>query len=69
MFSSFFTRSNALEASTGNGLNDAQAEANGLLKLEAHDLTTYIKSQIAALQLPHSMSQLRTQAKQFENRP
>jgi hypothetical protein len=59
-----YSKQLALEASTGKG-NDA--EANRLLKLEVHDLTYYVKTQIAALQMP--MSQLKTHAKQWDNRP
>jgi hypothetical protein len=60
-----YSKQLALEAGTGKGFNDA--EANRLLKLEVHDLTYYVKTQIAALQMP--MSQLKAQAKQWDNRP
>jgi hypothetical protein len=60
-----YSKQIALEAGTGR--NDNQAEANRLLKLEVHDLTYYVKTQIAALQMP--MSQLKAQAKQWDNRP
>jgi hypothetical protein len=60
-----YSKQLALEASAGKGMNDA--EANHLLKLEVHDLTYYVKTQIASLQMP--MSQLKTQAKQWDNRP
>jgi hypothetical protein len=61
-----YSKQLAAEAANGRNLSDAQAEANRLLKLEVQDLTYYVRSQIAALQAPHSMSQLRTQAKTFE---
>jgi hypothetical protein len=60
-----YSKQLALEAANGKRFNDA--EANRLLKLEVHDLTYYIKTQIAALQMP--MSQLKAQAKQYDNRP
>jgi hypothetical protein len=56
-----------LEAANGRPVNDAQAKATRLLKLEVHDLTYYVKTQIAALQMP--MSQLKTQTKHWDNRP
>ncbi len=59
-----YSKQLALEAGMGKGMN---AEANQLLKLEIHDLTYYVKTQIAALQMP--MSQLKTQSKQWDNRP
>lgn len=62
-----YSKQLALESANGRPVNDAQAEANRLLKLEVHDLTYYVKTQIAALQMP--MSQLKTQAKQWDNRP
>jgi hypothetical protein len=61
-----YSKQLAAEAANGRNLSDAQAEANRLLKLEVQDLTYYVKSQIAALQQPHSMSQLRQSAKPFE---
>jgi hypothetical protein len=64
-----YSKQLALEAANGRNLNDAQAEGNRLLRLEVHDLTVYVKSQIAALQLPDTLRQLRQSAKPFENRP
>lgn len=64
-----YSKQLSLEAVNGKGLNDAEAEANRLLKLEVQDLTFYVKSQIAALQMPHSLSQLRQAAKSYDFKP